>query len=188
MGLFEHWLVSVIIMLAPPPGDAYNFILKYVTDSILNPLFILSQSLTQNVWSNIFLFSVISYPLAVVNVFVSLALLTLYIRPYSPHRAPQTWSPPFRATWPVVLFFLLSNIYLVVAPFIPPTDGQNIYENLPYYLHCVVGVGIFVVGALYWLAWAKFAPWLGGYSLERELIVGSDGWSGNVFRRVKKDT
>jgi hypothetical protein len=30
MGLFEHWLVSVIIMLAPPPGDAYNFILKYV--------------------------------------------------------------------------------------------------------------------------------------------------------------
>ncbi len=27
-GLFEHWLVSVIIMLAPPPGDAYNFLLK----------------------------------------------------------------------------------------------------------------------------------------------------------------
>jgi amino acid transporter len=27
-GLFEHWCVSVIIMLAPPPGDAYNFILK----------------------------------------------------------------------------------------------------------------------------------------------------------------
>ena len=27
-GLFEHWLVSVIIMLAPPPGDAYNFIVK----------------------------------------------------------------------------------------------------------------------------------------------------------------
>lgn len=27
-GLFEHWLVSVIIMMGPPPGDAYNFILK----------------------------------------------------------------------------------------------------------------------------------------------------------------
>jgi amino acid transporter len=23
-GLFEHWVVSVIIMLAPPPGDAYS--------------------------------------------------------------------------------------------------------------------------------------------------------------------
>ena len=29
-GLFEHYLVSAIIMLAPPPGDAYNFLLKYV--------------------------------------------------------------------------------------------------------------------------------------------------------------
>jgi amino acid transporter len=27
-GLFEHWVVSVIIMLAPPPGDAYNFLVK----------------------------------------------------------------------------------------------------------------------------------------------------------------
>src|SRR6266536_2575644 len=28
MGLLEHWIVSVIIMLGAPPGDAYNFILK----------------------------------------------------------------------------------------------------------------------------------------------------------------
>lgn len=27
-GLFEHYIVSVAIMLAPPPGDAYNLILK----------------------------------------------------------------------------------------------------------------------------------------------------------------
>lgn len=27
-GLFEHWLICVIVILAPPPGDAYNFILK----------------------------------------------------------------------------------------------------------------------------------------------------------------
>lgn len=27
-GLFEHWVVSVVIMLAPPPGDAYNFMVK----------------------------------------------------------------------------------------------------------------------------------------------------------------
>lgn len=24
-GLFEHWVVSLVIILAPPPGDAYNF-------------------------------------------------------------------------------------------------------------------------------------------------------------------
>lgn len=27
-GLFEHYIVSVIVLLAPPPGDAYNFLLK----------------------------------------------------------------------------------------------------------------------------------------------------------------
>jgi amino acid transporter len=29
-GLFEHWLVTVITIVAPPVGDAYNFVLKYV--------------------------------------------------------------------------------------------------------------------------------------------------------------
>lgn len=27
-GLFEHWFICIIVILAPPPGDAYNFILK----------------------------------------------------------------------------------------------------------------------------------------------------------------
>lgn len=36
-GLFEHWVVSVIIMLAPPPGDAYNFILKCVSPFFPHP-------------------------------------------------------------------------------------------------------------------------------------------------------
>ncbi|TGO16881.1 hypothetical protein BTUL_0023g00580 [Botrytis tulipae] len=158
MGLFEHWLVSVIIMLAPPPGDAYNFILN-----------------------------VISYPLAVVNVFVSLALLILYARPFSADRHPQHWAPPFRATWPVVLFFLLSNVYLVIAPFVPPDEGQNVYESLPYYLHCVVGIAFFGAGAIYWLLWAQILPRIGGYKLVRENIVTDDGWSGSVFRRIKSE-
>lgn len=27
-GLLEHYVVSAVILLAPPPGDAYNFLLK----------------------------------------------------------------------------------------------------------------------------------------------------------------
>ncbi|KAH8661559.1 amino acid/polyamine transporter I [Tricladium varicosporioides] len=154
MGLFEHWLVSVIIMLAPPPGDAYNFILN-----------------------------VISYPLSVINVFVSAGLIHLYLNPFSIHRSPQTWNPPVRATLPVVAFFLLSNIYLVIAPFVPPSEGQNVYDSLPYYLHCVVGIGILLAGAVYWLFWAQLLPRVGGYELVRENTVGSDGWSNNVFVR-----
>lgn len=154
VGLFEHWVVSVIIMLAPPPGDAFNFILN-----------------------------VISYPLAIVNVFVAGALVHLYLHPTAAHR--PRWAPPFRATLPVTIFFLLSNIYLVVAPFVPPDEGQSIYESIPYYLHCLVGIAILLAGAVYWVIWTKVMPWIGGYTLVRETSLDSTGWSRSNFVKVK---
>ncbi|CAK7235044.1 methionine permease [Sporothrix curviconia] len=149
-GLFEHWAVSVIIMLAPPPGDAYNFILN-----------------------------LISYPLAIVNTFVGAGLLYLY-----KNRETWNWHPPITATWPVVLFFFLSNVYLVVAPFVPPSEGQNVYEHLPYWIHCVVGFALIFAGAIYWVIWAKILPKLGRYELVRETYIDDiDGWEKNVFVR-----
>ncbi|RMZ91792.1 hypothetical protein DV736_g986, partial [Chaetothyriales sp. CBS 134916] len=152
-GLFEHWVVAMIIMLAPPPGDAYNLILN-----------------------------TISYPLAVVNAFVALGLIWLYF-----HREQYNWHPPFSASLPVVVFFFLSNVYLAVAPFVPPeTADQNVYKTLPYYLHCVIGWGILAAGGVYWLIWARLLPKLGGYKLEKKTVVGGDGWSRNVFVHVSQ--
>ncbi|OLN81437.1 High-affinity methionine permease 8 [Colletotrichum chlorophyti] len=147
-GLFEHWLICVITMLAPPPGDAYDFILN-----------------------------LISYPLAVINVFVAGGLAYLYL-----NRAAWNWNPPISATLPVTVFFFLSNVYLVIAPFVPPEEGQSVYKSLPYYLHCVVGIAIIVAGGLYWVVWAKILPKIGKYELVRETVVDEiDGWERNVF-------
>lgn len=71
----------------------------------------------------------------------------------------------------------------MVAPFVPPSEGQNVYAHLPYYLHCVVGIGIIVAGAVYWLVWAVILPKIGGYELVKEYQIGADGWSRNVFAR-----
>lgn len=102
------------------------------------------------------------------------------------NRNKAEWSPPFRATWPVALLFLLSNVYLVVAPFVPPDAGQNVYNDLPYYLHCVVGMGIIAAGGVYWLVWAVLLPRLGHYELVRETEIGElDGWERNVFHTRK---
>ncbi|KAI0671380.1 amino acid/polyamine transporter I [Trametes maxima] len=153
MGLFEHWLVSVIIMLAPPPGDAYNFILN-----------------------------LISYPLSIINVFVAGGLLWV-----QSHPDDYVWRAPVRATRPVTLFFLLSNLYLVFAPYAPPdTPDQNQYKSLPYWLHGVVGWGIFAAGGLYWVVWAQILPRLGNYALEKQVVKGADGWTRNVFVKVKR--
>jgi hypothetical protein len=115
---------------------------------------------------------------------VAAGLLFLYVNPYK-----WNWSPPIRATWPITLLFLLSNIYLVVAPFVPPDQGQNVYKHLPYYLHCVVGMGIIAAGGVYWLIWAVLLPRLGKYELVRETEIGElDGWERNVFHRRKLES
>ena len=140
-------------MLAPPPGDAYNFILNVIT-----------------------------YPLSVVNLFVALGLIHIYL-----NKAKYNWAPPISATFPVVVVFALANAYLIVAPFVPPTDGNNVYETLPYWLHCVVGAGFLLLGAVYWLFWAVLLPKWGNYKLVRESVVQEDGWSRHVFLRRNAD-
>jgi amino acid transporter len=165
-GLFAHWVVSMIIMLAPPPGDAYN----------------LSKCLVriECIRADHVVLNVISYPLAVVNTFVAGGLIWLYF-----HREQYNWYPTFRATLPVVIFFFLSNVYLVIAPFVPPeTPDQNVYEQLPYWLHCVIGIAVLLAGGVYWLVWAVILPRIGGYRLERQAITGNDGWSRNLFVKV----
>lgn len=123
----------------------------------------------------------ISYPLSIVNAFVAAGLLYLYVNPRG-----WEWSPPFRASWPVALLFLLSNIYLIAAPFVPPSHGQNVYKDLPYYLHCVVGIAIIAAGGVYWLIWAVILPRIGKYELVRETKISElDGWERSVFSRRK---
>ncbi|BCR83232.1 high affinity methionine permease [Aspergillus chevalieri] len=151
-GLFEHWVVSLIILLAPPPGDAYNFLVN-----------------------------LISYPLSIVNVFVSAGLIWIYLTRET--RFPN-WNPGIRATLPVTIFFFLSQCYLVVAPYVPPSAGQSVYNELPYYLHCVVAIGIFAFGALYYMVWAVLMPKFGKYMLVKETVVDADGWSRSVFTRL----
>jgi len=150
-GLFEHWVVSLIIMLAPPPGDAYNFILNVIT-----------------------------YPLSIVNFFVAAGLCWIYV-----HRQDHyhDWNPPIKATLPVAVVFALSNLYLIIAPFVPPEGGQNVYEHLPYWLHCVVGAGFLLAGGVYWTVWAVLLPKWVGYRLVRETVMQRDGWSRNVFSK-----
>lgn len=123
--------------------------------------------------------SLISYPLAIINAFVAAGLVWLYIK-----RDEWNWHPPFSATLPVVVFFMFSNIYLVIAPFVPPEEGQNVYESLPYWIHCVAGFGVIFAGGVYWFIWAKLLPKIGRYQLVRETVVDDiDGWDRAVFVR-----
>ncbi|KAF9512436.1 hypothetical protein BS47DRAFT_1464023 [Hydnum rufescens UP504] len=131
-----HWLMCVVLIVGPKPGDAYNLVLN-----------------------------VVSYPLAVINAAISAGLIYVYVFRSS------DWNPPFRAPLLVTVFFLLSNVFLSVAPLVPPLPGHQVYESLPYYLHVVVGLGVLALGALYWLMYWVVLPRLGHYTLERIVVV-----------------
>lgn len=128
--------------------------------------------------------NLISYPLNVVNLFVGIGLIYLNIQN---SRGKLTWKPPIKASIPVAIFFCLSNLYLIVAPYIPPTAGQSVYEHLPYYLHCVVTWGVFAFGGVYWVFWSIIVPSVFNYTLHAEEIIGEDGFWRNDFKFIKND-
>ncbi|KAH3675492.1 hypothetical protein WICMUC_002683 [Wickerhamomyces mucosus] len=156
-GFLEHWVICVITIVAPPPGDAYNFILN-----------------------------LISYPLNIVNFFVGLGLLYLNVQKI---RGKIEWNAPLKATIPVTIFFTLSSLYLVVAPYVPPTEDQKhaVYESLPYWIHCVTAWGIFGIGFVYWALWTQVLPRIGNYSLQSEEVLGEDGFWFTEIKKIPND-
>ncbi|EAZ63087.1 high affinity methionine permease [Scheffersomyces stipitis CBS 6054] len=155
VGLMEHWIVCIITIVAPPPGDAYNFVLN-----------------------------LISYPLNVVNTVLAGGLLYVY---YQRYRGLTEWNPPIKATLPVVAFFFLASLYLIVAPYIPPVKGQTVYNSLPYWIHAVVTWGVFGIGLVYWIVWAKILPKIGNYTLVSKEIIGEDGFWRNKIYKIAND-
>ena len=73
-----------------------------------------------------------SYPLSLINVLISAGLLYIRLRPEAV--SGLGWNPPFRAYTAVVWFFFVSNVFLVVVPFVPPAPGYQVFEHIPYYV------------------------------------------------------
>lgn len=132
--------------------------------------------------------------------------------------AAYNWHPPFRAYYLVIVFFFISNVFLVFAPMIPPAPGFKPYKNLPYWvrltafsfclivllvrtlrvadmsgrnqwqLHVFTGFSISQIGLLYWYVCFRWLPRRGGYKNVRELAVQEDGVSRNVIQKVPRDS
>lgn len=148
--LFLHWIVTVIVLLAPPPGPAYNFIVNLYT-----------------------------YPGAWINSFVAAGLI------YLQYQTKEVWNPGWRTFLPVTVIFLLCNAFLAIVPFIPPADGDIWGDGYPYYVFPVVGVGVLVLGAFYWVLWTKFWPAVRGHKIVSERVIDTDGNEVIRYRKVR---
>lgn len=146
--LFLHWTVTVIILVAPPSGPAYNFIVDLYT-----------------------------YPGAWINAFVAGGLIYLHLR------KSENWSSPWHSILPVSLLYLLANVFLAVVPFIPP-DGDWNADGYPYFVFPVVGVGVLILGGVYWACWTKIWPAIGGYRIVAQRHVDEEGVESVRYRKI----
>ncbi|VUC26895.1 unnamed protein product [Clonostachys rosea] len=147
--LFIHWLVTVIVLVAPPAGPAYSFIVNLYT-----------------------------YPGAWINAFVGAGLVWLQ------WNKAENWSSPWHTYLPISILWFLSNVFLVIVPFIPPIGDWNA-DGYPYYIFPVVGVLVLVLGGVYWTFWTIILPRIGGYQIVAERTFDEDGVEVVRYRKVK---
>jgi amino acid transporter len=146
--LFLHWFVTVIVLVAPPAGPAYNFIVNLYT-----------------------------YPGAWINVFVAGGLL------YLQWNKSENWSSPWHTYFPITILYMLGMLFLAIVPFIPP-EGSWTADGYPYYVFPVVGVGVLLLGGVYWAVWTKVLPKIGGYKIVSERHYDQDGEEVIRYKKV----
>lgn len=123
-----------------------------------------------------FILDLYGYPNQLINLFIVIGLFWLrWAKPHHPR--------PFKVWWPVAIFYLAVAVFLLVAPLLPPTNGVGDTPPLPYYLYCVVGTGILLLGPVYWAGWRIILPRVFGYELVPRKEVLSDGTVVTVFSR-----
>ena len=92
---------------------------------------------------------------------------------------------PFKIWWPVAVFFLFGQAFLLVAPFLRPPSGVG-DTSLPYWLYPVVGIAILVAGVGYWFGWQKVLPSIGRFEWKRSKTYLEDGTVVTQFKPVKQ--
>ncbi|KAF3914709.1 hypothetical protein AA313_de0207155 [Arthrobotrys entomopaga] len=146
--LFLHWIVTVIILIAPPAGPAYNFIVDLYT-----------------------------YPGAWINGFVAAGLI------YIQFKKSENWTSPWHTYLPITVVYLLANIFLAFVPFIPPDDTNQ--DGYPYYVFPIVGVGVLLLGGVYWALWTKLWPRIGGYKITVDRTISDTGDEVVRYRKIR---
>ncbi|CAM0142901.1 hypothetical protein VKS41_002524 [Umbelopsis sp. WA50703] len=135
-----HWVVTMILMLAPPAGDSYNFIVNL-------------QSYPE--WW-----------------FYGASVVGLVILRFTQPAAPR----PFKSFWITNIFFILVAIFLVIAPFVPPTISDT--PSIPYYIVPVVSVAFIILSGVLWFIRVKLF-----HGLETSLNVQRYIWDNNLYGR-----
>ncbi|KAF8129236.1 amino acid transporter [Boletus edulis] len=128
-----------------------------------------------------FILDIQGYPAQIINFFIIIGLFWMrWKRPDIPR--------PFKVWLPLAVFYLAATLfreYFIVAPFLPPANGVGDTPPLPYYLYCLVGIGVMFFGVGYWAWWRVLLPKVFGYELVPRKETLEDGTVVILFSRNK---
>ncbi|KAH1322819.1 hypothetical protein KXV52_003417 [Aspergillus fumigatus] len=149
------WALTVLMILAPPAGDAFNFVVDLGV-----------------------------YPTNAFALFLAIGLLLT-----RRHRKRHNIPPSGYKAWNVVVgFSILSNLYMVVAPWYPPATGAKGGDvSFWYATYCVVGLGIIGLCGVYYYVYIKVLPRLGGYAFRQIVLQMEDGATAHKLVKVPKE-
>ncbi|KIM66404.1 hypothetical protein SCLCIDRAFT_7849 [Scleroderma citrinum Foug A] len=118
-----------------------------------------------------FVIDVEGYPMQIVNFFIIVA-----VQRFGLHTHKAGFNPdPASVWWPLAVLYLVAAVFLRIAPFLPPKNGVGNTPPLPYYLYCLVGIGVLLLGVLYRAGWRIILPHVFGYELVPRKETLGDG-------------
>ncbi|GIK04343.1 hypothetical protein Aspvir_008424 [Aspergillus viridinutans] len=149
------WALTVLMILAPPAGDAFNFVVDLGV-----------------------------YPTQAFALLLAIGLLLT-----RRHRKRHNIPPSGYKAWDVVVgFSILSNIYMLVAPWYPPTTGAKGGDvSFWYATYCAVGLGIIGLCGVYYYIYIKVLPRLGGYTFRQIILQMEDGATAHKLVKVPNE-
>jgi phosphatidylinositol 4-kinase len=101
------------------------------------------------------------------TVFLACGLIYLNFTPSERWAEQRT---TFRSSPVLTIFWILSLLFVLGAPFMPNSPSAAI----PYYVVPALGTSMLGIGTVYWVIWAKLLP-LMGFHIQHEIVQMPDG-------------
>ncbi|KAJ5555828.1 hypothetical protein N7461_004298 [Penicillium sp. DV-2018c] len=146
------WGFTVLMILAPPAGDAFNFVVDLGV-----------------------------YATSCFGSLLTIGLVITRIR-----RARLNIPAPDYQAWHItVVFAILANLYMVVMPWYPPSEGAHGGDvSFWYATYCAVALGIIGLCGVYYFVWIKLLPRIQGFKWEQTVLKMDSGATAHRLVRV----
>ncbi|KAJ5085214.1 hypothetical protein N7532_009985 [Penicillium argentinense] len=148
------WALTIIMIIGPPAGDAFNFVVDLST-----------------------------YPTNIFNFLLVVGIMLIRRR----RKAINLPRPEYRAWNIAVGFALLVTVYMLVAPWYPPSTGATGGDvSFWYGTYLVVGIGLLALCVFYYYLWIDWIPKWKGYEYRQKLVGYEDGSIAHQLVKVPK--